>query len=305
MGRQGDGVDVAVVGASFAGLTAALFLARGRRSVALFDTGETRNRFAPASHGFLGQDGAAPDAIRLRGRAEVLAYPTATLREARVTAVEGGPDGFRLTASDGSETGARRVILAHGMRDVLPPVEGLDACWGVSAVQCPYCHGYELADRPTGVLMSSRKDAFHHLDLLRDWTGDLTLLLDGGPLAEEDRRELGRRAVRVEPERVAALRHERGQIAALRLASGRELALGALYLAPRTEPASPLPALLGLRMAAEDQGPHVAVDEAGRTSAPGVYAAGDLARDVFGAAAAAADGAAAGIACHRSLLGMD
>lgn len=299
----GEAFDAAVVGGSFAGLSAALYLARGRRRVVVFDDGRARNRFAPASHGFLGQDGRPPDAIRLAGRAEVLAYPTATVREARVVAAEGAPDAFRLRCEDGRAVEARRLILAHGVRDILPPIEGVAECWGVTAVQCPYCHGFELADRPTGVLLEG-PGAVGHARMLRDWTGELTLFAAGADLSPEDRRAFGEQGAAIEEAPVAALRHEAGHLRAVRLVDGRELALEVLYLAARTEPSSPLAQDLGCAMAEGQTGLHVRVDDEGWTSVPGVIAVGDVAKPTFGAAAAAADGVQAGVACHRSLLGL-
>lgn len=295
--------DAAVVGGSFAGLSAALYLARGRRRVAVFDDGVTRNRFAAHAHGFLGQDGAAPEAIRLHGRAEVLAYPTVRLREARVTGIEGEEGAFRVMAADGSVTEAARVILAHGMRDLLPEVEGLAACWGVTAIQCPYCHGYELADRPTGVLMTA-PGLPHHVRLLRDWTGDLTLLPNGHALSDAERAEARDLGAKVANGVVAALRHRNGQVEAARLADGGEVALEALYLVTQAEPAASLPLDLGLAMAEGPTGRFVEVDEMRQTSRPGVFAAGDLVRPFYGSTFAAADGVMAGTACHRSLMGF-
>ena len=144
--------DVAVIGASFAGLSAAIMLARARRRVVLVDDGLSRNRFSAHSHGFLGQDGVAPAEIRAKGLAEVLAYPTASFLPGRVTAITGRSGGFVI---EGPETfQAARVILAYGQRDILPDIPGLADCWGVTANQCPYCHGYELADRTTGLLVT-------------------------------------------------------------------------------------------------------------------------------------------------------
>jgi thioredoxin reductase len=188
---EGEAFDAAVIGGSFAGLSAALYLARGRRTVALLDDGLTRNRFAAHAHGFLGHDGRSPDAIRLAGRADVLAYPTVRLIEARATAVEGETGAFRI-AVGGEALRARRVILAHGMRDVLPAIPGLAECWGVSAIQCPYCHGYELSDRPTGILMTG-PGLPHQALILRDWSADLTVLTNGHALAPEERDALAAR----------------------------------------------------------------------------------------------------------------
>ena len=294
-------VDVAVIGGSFAGLSAALMLARGRRRVAVFDTAEGRNRFAAHSHGVFGHDGRAPAEIRADGRRDLAAYPTARLIDRAVTGVTGQRDGFDLTDAGGGTTRARRVILAYGMRDLLPDLPGLAECWGRSAVHCPYCHGYELADLPTAVLMT-RPGLPHQALMLGDWTGaGLTVLTAGQDLSADDRAVLQAQGVAIDDRRPRALRHRDGQLEAVEL-EGDLLACGALYLAPEARPASDIATHLGCDRAEGMGGPMVVVDDFGATSVPGVFAAGDLARPVPSAPLAAAQGVLAGTGCHRSLM---
>jgi thioredoxin reductase (NADPH) len=291
--------DVAIIGGGFAGLTAALYLGRARRPVVVFDDGLPRNRFAGHAHGFLGQDGRAPAQIGAAGRADLAAYPAVTLHEARVTAVTGSEGAFVAEAGPLRAT-ARQVILATGMRDILPDLPGLADCWGITANQCPYCHGFELADRPTAILMTQGA-ALHQTRLLRDWTDDLTLLTNGHPLPDADREDLARRGVRLRDGVVRALDHHDGQVTAALLDDGR-LPVTALYLATRAEPAGTLAADLGCRLEEGPFGPFVAVDSLQRTSVPGVLAAGDLCRPAYGAVFAAADGARAATAAHAALV---
>src|SRR5258706_4570204 len=129
--------DVIVIGGSYAGLAAALQLGRARRRVLILDAGQRRNRFAPTSHGFLGQDGRSPDAIAAPGRADVLAYPTVALHETSVTEARAGPEGFVVRAG-GEEHRSKRLILATGVVDELPPIPGLAEQWGKRAFHCPY-----------------------------------------------------------------------------------------------------------------------------------------------------------------------
>ncbi|HZF66768.1 MAG TPA: NAD(P)/FAD-dependent oxidoreductase, partial [Gemmatirosa sp.] len=151
--RHDDRYEVVVIGGSWAGLSAAMQLARARRRVLVVDAGKPRNRFASTSHGFLGQDGRTPAAILDTARAQVLAYPTATLRHDEVTrAVRHGDGAFDVVLASGGRVHARRLVLATGVVDVLPDVPGLRERWGVSVLHCPYCHGYEVADRRLGVL---------------------------------------------------------------------------------------------------------------------------------------------------------
>lgn len=293
--------DVAVIGGSFAGLTAALYLARSRRRVMLFDLGETRNRAAADAHGFLGQDGRAPDAIRRAGLADVLAYPTVTHLADRVTAIRADGGGFRLSTAASGDFAARQVVLAYGMRDVLPPVPGLDACWGRTVIQCPYCHGYELADRPTGVLMTEPGSVDHALMLVQ-WTRDILLFANGHAVSGRDRADLAAKGIGVVDGVVARVEHEGRALTAVVLEDGRRVAREVLYLVTWSEPASDLAAQLGCAMTDDPGGPFVTVDEWQATSVRGVFAAGDLARPVYGAVAAAAAGAQAAHGCNHVLV---
>lgn len=295
--------DVAIVGGSFAGLSAALPLARARRSVILFDSGVTRNRFAAASHGFLGQDGVAPSTIRLTARAQALAYPTVTVSEDRVRSVCTGTEGFVLEPETGSPVTARRLVVACGMTDTLPPLPGLEDCWGMTVLQCPYCHGYELADRPTAVLMTGPA-ALHQVRLLTDWTNDLILLTNGHKIDAADLRDLQDRGIEIVGGTVTGITQEGGNVREVTLDNGQRIAREVLYLATMARPACDLAEQLGCEMEHGPQGPYVATDDLQHTSVAGVFAAGDVSRGSYNATWAAYDGAMAGVACHRSLLNM-
>lgn len=293
--------DVAVVGGSFAGVSAAIMLARARRRVVIIDEGATRNRYAHASHGFLGMDGAAPEAIRAKGLAEVLAYPTAQVVDGRVTRITGAAGAFVLEGTQ--EVQAARVILAFGQRDRLPDIPGLAECWGKTVAQCPYCHGYELADRTTG-LLAWEAIPMHHSVHLADWTDDLILLENGVEVSAEQAGKLARPGLRRQGGRVVRVHHADGVIEAVELEGGARVEMRALYLVTWQEPASPLGEELGCEMVETAMGRHLKVDDHQRTSVPGVFAAGDLARPFPSATQAASTGNRAGAACHQDLLGI-
>lgn len=293
--------DVAVVGGSFAGVSAAIMLARARRRVVIIDEGATRNRFAHASHGFLGMDGAAPEAIREKGLAEVLAYPTARHLEGRVTAITGSVGAFVLEGPE--DVHAARVILAFGQRDRLPDIPGLADCWGRTVAQCPYCHGYELADRTTG-LLAWEAIPMHHAVHLSDWTDDLILLENGVAVTADQAVQLSRPGLRRQGGRVLRVHHAQGAIEAVELEGGERVAMRALYLVTWQEPASDLAEALGCKIVETPMGRHLRVDDHQRTTVPGVFAAGDLARPFPSATQAASTGNRAGAACHQDLLGI-
>ena len=169
-------VDVAIVGGSYAGLSAALQLARARRSVVVVDAGARRNRFAESSHGFLSRDGEAPAAIAAHGREQLLAYPNVRFVEG--TADTARRDGANLVVSvQGEKIVARRLILATGVVDELPSIPGLQERWGRAVFHCPYCHGYELGQGRIGVLATGEA-SFHQAMMLPDW-GPTTLFANG------------------------------------------------------------------------------------------------------------------------------
>lgn len=293
--------DVIIVGGSFAGLSAAMQLVRARRHVLVIDAGRTRNRYAAASHGFLGQDGRAPRDIQRDAMAQLLAYPTATLHQGEAVTADREADGFRVVLADGSPVQARRLVLATGVRDSLPLIPGLQDRWGVSVLHCPYCHGYEVRDRPLGVL-ANHPMAVHQAAILSDW-GTTTLFTQGRfePDAEQHRL-LQARSVMIERSPVVALLGDKPALTAVQLEDGRTRSVEALFIAPKVHMASGLAEQLGCAFDDGILGPAIRVDEWQATTVPGVYAAGDAARRMHNATLASADGVLAGVGAHQSLV---
>lgn len=293
--------DVVIVGGSFAGQAAALQLARARRRVLLIDAKRPRNRFARHSHGFLGQDGEAPEAIIAAAGRQLAAYPTVEVREGAVVDASAVAGGFRVVLADGARETGRRLILAIGLRDTLPDLPGAEERWGVSLLHCPYCHGYELDRQPVGVLAGGLM-AFHQAMLVPDW-GPTTLFTQGAfEPTPEQRSALAARGVTIEPSPVVALLGDAPALAGVRLADGRTIAVAGLFLAPRTAPASDLAERLGCAFEEGPTGPLIRADGRGRTSVPGVFAAGDAASPMANATLAAAAGVLAAGSAHHSLI---
>jgi thioredoxin reductase len=292
--------DAIVVGGGFAGLAAATYLARGRRSVCVLDTGKPRNRFAATSHGFLGRDGSNPRQILVDARAQLLAYPTAELIDAGASAARIIDDGFAVTLVTGKEMTARKLILAFGLHDTLPDLAGLRERWGATVLHCPYCHGIEFSDQPLGVLYRMPMSV-HQASLIAEW-GPTTLYLNGSDLAEDDGAMLAQRGVTIEPAAVAQLIGEGTSLAEIELAGGRRRAIAALYLAPESSFSSPLAEQLGVVVEDGPLGPVIRTDGDKMTSLVGVYAAGDIARMPHSVSWAVADGVTAGVSAHRALV---
>ncbi|MFC4726951.1 NAD(P)/FAD-dependent oxidoreductase [Coralloluteibacterium thermophilus] len=293
--------DAIVIGGSFAGLSAALQLVRARRRVLLVDAGLPRNRFAAASHGVLGHDGRAPADILGDALDQLVRYPTFRLRRGEAVSAAADGDGFAVALADGSRHRAARLVLATGVRDVLPEIEGMAERWGRSVLHCPYCHGYEVGGRPLGVLAGHPLSP-HKALLIPDW-GPTTYFTQG--LAEPDAEQataLARRGVVVERSPVVALLGEGAALDGVRLADGRVLPMGAVFATPRTELVGTLAAQLGCALDDGPTGPSLRVDERQQTTVPGVFAAGDAASSMPSAPLAMAAGSLAGVGAHQSLV---
>jgi thioredoxin reductase len=289
--------DVAVVGGSYAGLSAALQLARARRRLLVIDGGKRRNRFADSSHGFLTQDGSEPGEIAAKARGQLMKYPTVTWIDAQADDAERLDAGFSIAAGpERFET--RRVVLATGVKDELPDVPGLAERWGRSVFHCPYCHGYELNQGRIGVLGIGPMSV-HHALMLPDW-GETTLLLHGGFEPEAAQlAQLERRGVAIERGAIARLTGER---ASVEMKDGRTIPFEGMFTLTRTSVSSPLAQQLGCELEEGPLGPFVRTDALKQTSVPGVYACGDAGRAMGSVALAVGDGAVAGAAAHQSLI---
>ncbi|WP_432728756.1 NAD(P)/FAD-dependent oxidoreductase [Variovorax sp. W6] len=295
--------DALIVGGSFVGLSAAMQLARARRKVCVVDTGAPRNRFAAASHGFFGQDGVSPLKMIADAREKLLAYPTVEFVEAAVVEASAGEaGGFAVLLSNGERRSADKLLLAYGVQDSLPDVPGLGERWGASVLHCPYCHGYEFGGRQLGMLFHHGAHPPDHALLIAEW-GPTTVFLNGGEGPDaEVRARLQARGVAIEPGRIACLEGEGRELAGVRIDDGRLVPIEALYVAPRTRPASPLAERLGCAFDDGPLGKVLRVDAMKMTTVPGVYGAGDLSMMFSNATMASADGLMAGVSMHRSMV---
>ncbi|MBS7810038.1 NAD(P)/FAD-dependent oxidoreductase [Roseococcus pinisoli] len=293
--------DALIIGGSFAGLSAAIPIARARRSVCVIDGGSPRNRFAAASHGFFGLDGHDPRSMIATAREQLQRYPTAQTLADEAVAARAVDGGFEVTLKGGGTLTAAKLLLAFGVSDVLPELPGIAERWGKSVLHCPYCHGFEYAGERLGVLGSTPMSA-HKALLIAEW-GPTTLYLDGGEAPDEEvRAKLARRGVAIEPARITALEGAEGTLSALLLEDGRKAAIDALYVAPPWRLNSPIAEQLGCVVDEGPFGPTIRTDGGKLTTVPGVYAAGDIARAPHNASWAASDGVTAGVFLHQSLV---
>ncbi|WP_400193012.1 NAD(P)/FAD-dependent oxidoreductase [Hymenobacter sp. B81] len=293
--------DVVIVGGGAAGLSAALVLGRCRRRVLLCSSGAPRNAPAPAMHAFLSRDGTPPQELLRIGREQLQPYATVELREACVQAARRDPatGTFALDLDSGATVSARKVILATGVVDVLPPVPGMRELWGRGVLHCPYCHGFEVCEQPLAVYGRGKAVAGFAL-LLSRWSKDVVVCTDGpAGLTEHARRRLRRHGIAVYEQKLTRLVGRRnGQINYLEFADGEKLPRYALFVHPDQQPRSDLADQLGCRRLTRGA---VWVDKRTMTTVPGVYAAGDATPAAQQVLVAAAEGAQAAISLNEQL----
>jgi thioredoxin reductase len=296
-------VDVVVVGGGPAGLAAASWLGRYRRSVVVVDSGEYRARHVERSHGYLGRDPQTPLDLLARGRDEVCAYPTVCIREGRVAAVERLHDGhFAVALADDPDTVvAHRIVLATGVQDAFPDVDGFADHYGASAFHCPACDGYEARDRDV-VALGWDPQLVGFSSTLKNWARSVTVVTNGVRFQGDDdcRATMAANGIPLLEQDARALVGTRGQLEGVRLDDDRVLPASLVFFSVAHQPRTGLATSLGC--AVHDDG-YVAVDDEGRTTVEGVYAAGDVVPGLQLVQVAAAQGAAAGVSVAQSFFG--
>jgi thioredoxin reductase len=289
--------DVVVVGGGAAGLSAALVLARARRTVAAVDADRPRNAPAAHMHGFLSRDGMSPRDLLAAGRAEVAGYGGTLIDD---TVVDVAP-GFHVRLAGGSSLHARRILVATGLRDELPDIPGVRERWGRDLLHCPYCHGYEVRDQPLGVLGGS-PEAVQHALLVRQWSPDDILFPHTDAVGPAQREPLTARGIRIVEGAVARLVVANDQLQGVELGDGTVIPRTAVFVRPRFVPNADL--LTGLGCELDEHG-WVVHDPTGRTTVAGVWVAGNAADPRAQVITAAGQGSAAAIALNADLVDED
>ncbi len=294
--------DCIVVGAGPAGLSAALMLGRCRRSVLVCDVGEPRNARAAGLHSYLTRDGILPREFLALAREDVGRYPSVEFREVEVLDATRSPDGFRIVCGDGKQYASRKLLLATGVVDELPPIPGLDSLYGISVHHCPYCDGWEWRDQPIGIYGRCEDGSALAL-ALTVWSDDVVLCTDGpSGLAEADLEQLSARGIEVREDRVVRLEGRDGHLDRIVFDTGETLSRSALFVCAGQHQRSALARKLGSRFTSKG-----AVDTGSceATDVPGLYVAGESSKEAQFVVVAAAEGAEAGMAINRALLKED
>ncbi|NQD69402.1 NAD(P)/FAD-dependent oxidoreductase [Sphingobacterium shayense] len=290
--------DVIIIGGSYAGLSAAMALGRSLRSVLIIDSGFPCNKQTPHSHNFLLGDGSTPAELTKAAKEQVLKYDTVNFHADRAVKGYRTDYGFAIATQKGDEFESKKLIFATGVRDLLLPIPGFSACWGISIVHCPYCHGYEFRNQKTGIIANGERAA-HLVPLVHNLTSDLAILTNGpADLSKELREKAEKYGINIIETEIAEFLHEEGQLRKVVFSDGSDMAFDAVYATVPFEQHSDIPTNLGCKLTEHS---HIEVDNFQHTTEPGVFACGDNAGMMRSVSNAVATGNVAGAMVNKEL----
>lgn len=293
--------DVTIIGGGAAGLSAALVLSRACRKILVVDSGAPRNAPATELHGYLSRDGAPPGELLAAGRREVASYGGEMLDGTVTDLAPDGGGGFWVLLTGGRRISARRLLVTTGLHDELPDIPGLRDRWARDVLHCPYCHGHEVRNRRLGVL-GGGPGAVRYAQIVRQWTDDLVYFTAPGDLTATDGTALLARDIGIVEGTIEQLVVDSDRLRGVQLQDGCVIARDALFVPPRFVPNDSLLAGLGCDVGADGW---VTSDDTGRTSVPGVWAAGNVVDPRAQVITAAGAGSAAAIALNADLVEDD
>ncbi|MEL7270811.1 MAG: NAD(P)/FAD-dependent oxidoreductase [Bacteroidota bacterium] len=290
--------DVIIIGGSYSGLSAAMALGRALRNVLVIDSGKPCNRQTPHSHNFITQDGKTPEEISTVAKAQVAQYPTVAFYHGVATTAKKEMEAFVIATQQNKSFRAKKLILATGIKDIMPNIAGFKECWGISVIHCPYCHGYEVKHQKTGILANGDM-AFHYAQLIRNWTKDLTVFTNGkATFTQEQAQILAKHNIPIIEKEVTAVKHHEGKLEQLVFRDGSTFSLKAVYARPEFEHHNDIPEQLGCEV--DEQG-LIKVDAFQKTSIDGIFSCGDMASPFRAVSHAVASGTTAGAILNNEM----
>jgi thioredoxin reductase len=291
--------DVIIVGGSYSGLAAAMALGRALQTVLIIDSGLPCNRQTPHSHNFLTHDGSTPAEIARIAREQVARYDTVEFFQGLATHGIKTETGFEIQTAPGSVFTATKLIFATGIRDILPEIKGFSECWGISVIHCPYCHGYEVRNKTTGIF-GNGEYGYEFSRLISNWTKDLTLYTNGtSTLTTEQTIKLQQHGIRIVEGEVHELQHTNGHLESIKFKDGTSARVKAIYTRAQFEQHSAIPHEMGCEITEEG---YLKVDAFQKTTIKDVFACGDNVTRLRTVANAVGMGTTTGIMVNKELI---
>ena len=304
-----DRYDAVIVGAGTAGLSAALMLGRSRRRTLALDGGAPRNAPADHAHGLFTRDGVPPDELLRFGKRDLERYETVEVREGAATGASGADGDFGVTLDCGESVSARKLLISTGVVDVMPDIPGFAEAWGRGIHHCPYCHGWEVRDKPLAVLADGPA-MMHRVRLIRNLSRDLAALTDGSEISGEDREKLEALGVPLYERKISRIEGdaEAGLLTSIVFEDGETLEREALFANPPQRQRSELAEMLGCEIEYVEMMKSYVISTDSmtqETTVKGVFAAGDAGRPIQSLPTAVVSGTNAGAFMNYALASDD
>ena len=291
--------DVIIIGGSYSGLAAAMALGRALRKVLIIDSGKPCNASTPHSHNFLTQDGKTPSEIATLAKQQVEKYNSIAFFNGLATHGIKTKNGFEIMVASGETFYADKLIFATGIKDIMGDMDGFAACWGISVLHCPYCHGYEVRNEKTGIL-GNGENGFELSKLISNWTNDLTLFTNGtSTFTEEQRQKLQQHHIKISEQEIERLEHSNGYIQHVTCKDGTKHFVQAIYAPAPFEQHCKIPGTVGCELI--DEG-YIKIDAFHKTTVDGIFACGDNVTRVRTVANAVAMGTTTGIMVNKEII---
>ncbi|WP_312697722.1 NAD(P)/FAD-dependent oxidoreductase [Sphingobacterium mizutaii] len=264
--------DVIIIGGSYAGLSAAMALGRSLKNTLIIDNGIPCNRQTPHSHNFITHDGEKPKVIAERAREQVAQYKSIEFLNAKAIKGKKLEGKFEIQTEEGDKIFAKKLIFATGIKDLLPEIKGFSACWGISVIHCPYCHGYEFKGKKTAIMIDNEK-AFHIAQLVNNLTDNITILTSGKTyFSDVQLQKLKDHHIDIIDKEVLEIVHHLGNVNAVTFTDGSQVPFDAIYASVPFIQHSQIPQELGCELNEQE---YIKTDSFQMTNIEGVFACGD------------------------------
>ncbi|MFB9078001.1 NAD(P)/FAD-dependent oxidoreductase [Flavobacterium procerum] len=294
--------EVIIIGGSYSGLSAAMSLGRSLRRTLIIDSGKPCNRQTPHSHNFITHDGEKPAVISAKAKLQVELYKSVQFYNGLAVKALKTDKGFEIITESGAIFTSRKVLFATGVKDLFPEIDGFAACWGISVLHCPYCHGYEVKNEKTAIIANGEM-GFEYAKLISNWTKDLRLCTNGkSALTLEQTEILKNHEVQIFEEEIDSLEHNEGYVSNIVFKNGNKVEVKAIYAKVPFEQHCPIPEALGCELNEQSL---VKVDAMQKTNVTGVFASGDCTTPMRSVAIAVSTGSFAGAVINKDLIDED
>lgn len=290
--------EVIIIGGSYAGLSTAMSLGRSLRNTLIIDAGRPCNRQTPRAHNYLTQDGSTPKEISDIATSQVSKYDSVKFYEGLAVKVQKIKNYFEITTLKGDVFTAKKLVLATGIKDLMPGIKGFSECWGISVVHCPYCHGYEIRNKKTAIIANGER-AFHLASLVNNLTQEIIILTSGKKDFDENQLEkLKQYQIQIIEKEISTIEHQNGQLEKVVFKDGSSKYIESAYASIPFELNSNIPKELGCNLTEHG---HIEVNFMQKTTVEGVFACGDNSAMMRSVAIAVSSGNISGAVINNEL----